>query len=159
MLKLGKILKPFGMKGEVKIASESEFLSARLAIGKTVQTADHKELKVASFRHHHGVALVRFEGIESMDDAEKLRDVELLVDEASIPPLKDGFYLFELVGMQVYDQNGYLGEVIEASKAAQTLLRIQGKEKVILVPYVPAFVKSVSREEKKILIESIEGLV
>lgn len=164
-ISLGKIVKPHGVKGELKILSSSDFIMERLkknAVillqkdGKTV------EKKVISSRMHKEMALVKLEGIESMNEAELWRDAEVLMDRSLIPNLKEGYYFFQLKGLDAYSQNGEkIGKVsdVEETLANRNLRIVKEDGNECLVPYVPAFVKEVKLEERKIIIEVIEGLL
>ncbi|MBQ7890186.1 MAG: 16S rRNA processing protein RimM [Erysipelotrichaceae bacterium] len=162
---IGKIVKPHGVRGEVKILSSSDFIMERLKKNAVVilcKNGKKEEKKVLSARMHQQMALAKLEGIESMDDAEVWRDAEVLVDKKSIPNLKDGFYFFQLKGLNVYSQkNEFIGVVSEIVETyANNNLRIKktdGSE--CLVPYVEAFIKEVNLEENKIIIQVIEGLL
>ncbi len=164
-ISVGKIVKPHGVKGEVKILSSSDFIMERLKKNaKAVLEKNGKqvEMKVISSRMHKEMALVKFEGIESMNDAELWRDAEVLVDKKSIPALKEGYYFFQLKGLEAFSQhNEKIGTVIEVEETfANRNLRIEKEDgSTILVPYVSAFVKEVHLEENKIMIHVIEGLL
>lgn len=164
-ISIGRIVKPHGVRGEVKILSSSDFIMDRLKKNAVVYLSKNgkaEEKKVLSARMHQEMVLAKFEGIASMDDAEVWRDAEVLVDKKSIPNLKDGFYFFQLKGLEAYSEDneriGVVTEIVETF--ANNNLRIKkddGKE--CLVPYVKAFVKEVNLDEKKIIIKVIEGLL
>lgn len=164
-ISIGKIVKPHGVKGEVKILSSSDFIMERLkknAKAVLEKNGKHTEMKVISSRMHKDMALVKFEGIESMNDAELWRDANVLVDKKSIPALKEGYYFFQLKGLDAISQNGEkIGTVIEVEETfANRNLRIKKEDgSNVLVPYVPAFIQEVQLEENRIVIHVIEGLL
>lgn len=164
-ISIGKIVKPHGVRGEVKILSSSDFIMERLkknAVAILMKNGKQTEMKVVSSKMHKEMALVKFEGVDSMNDAELWRDAEVLVDKNSIPALKEGYYFFQLKGLEAYSHQGdYIGTVIDVEETfANRNLRIEKTDgSSILVPYVPAFVQEVVLEEKKIVIHVIEGLV
>ena len=109
-ISIGKIVKPHGVKGEVKILSSSDFIMERLkknAKAVLEKNGKQTEMKVISSRMHKDMALVKFEGIESMNDAELWRDADVLVDKKSIPALKEGYYFFSK-GLCQYNYSGNL---------------------------------------------------
>jgi 16S rRNA processing protein RimM len=77
-------------------------------------------------------------------------------------PAKDEFYGHQLLGLAVFDgENNLLGEVITIEDTGfQKLLRIKkNDDKQALIPWVDFFVKKIDLNEKKIVIETIEGLL
>ena len=76
--------------------------------------------------------------------------------------LEEGEYYYEdLIGLICYDSNNEeIGEVIDLQEVPQGLiLEIRGKEKTILIPYVDEFIEEIDLDNKKILINEIEGLL
>ena len=164
-INIGKIVKPHGVRGELKIYSSSDFIMDRLKKNAVVfleKNGKKTQMKVAASRMHKDMALVKFEGIDSMNDAELWRDADVLVDRKSIPSLKEGYYFFELKGLDVYsEENVKLGVVSEVEEGlANNNLRIATLDgKSALIPYVPAFIKEVLLDENRIVIHVIEGLL
>ena len=164
-IKIGKIVKPHGVRGELKVYSSSDFIMDRLkknAVVMLEKNGKMTEMKVTASRMQQELALVKFEGIDSMNDAELWRDADVLVDRKKIPALKEGYYFFELKGLDVYsEENEKIGVVSDVEEGlANNNLRITKEDGTqCLVPYVKAFVKDVQLAENKIIIKVIEGLL
>ena len=96
-IKIGTIVKPHGVRGELKVYSSSDFIMDRLKKNAVVileKNGKKTEMKVTASRMQQDMALVKFEGIDSMNDAELWRDADVLVDRKKIPALKEGYYFF-----------------------------------------------------------------
>ena len=164
-IKIGKIVKPHGVRGELKVYSSSDFIMDRLKKNAVVileKNGKKTEMKVTASRMQTEMALVKFEGIDSMNDAELWRDADVLVDRSKIPSLKEGYYFFELKGLDVYsEENEKIGVVkdVEEGLANNNLRIVKEDGSQCLVPYVKAFVKDVQLAENKIIIKVIEGLL
>lgn len=164
-VKLGTIVNVRGLKGEVKIYSSSSFSSIRYKKGSKVTLKnefDSKELTVA----HHGFSnpfdFVIFDEIDNVDDANKLRGYDVLVNVDTLPKLgKDIYYFYQLIGMKVIDQNNNELGVVKAieDNTAHNILRIKTNDKDVLVPFVKAFILNVDVENKVIKINKMEGLI
>ena len=164
---IGTIVNTHGIRGEVKIRSCSDFDEIRYRKGNAVyirQNGELRELKVRSFRRHKGFSLVAFEGMDSINDVEQFKELDVFVDADERKPLPEGEYYFsDLEGLDVFSEDGNrIGRCIsvEPTLGAQNNLRIRTEEKKeFLVPFVPAFVVSVSKESGTITIRMMQGML
>lgn len=159
---LGQIVNTFGIKGELKVYTESDFIEERFAKGKKVYFEigkNFEEHTVSTHRVHKKNVLLTIDNLFDINLIEQYvgcniyasADDELELDE-------DDYYIDDLVDMEVYntlgDFIGIVTDVIEMPK--NYLLEIKDKGKKILVPFVDAFIKEI--DDDKIVIEEIEGL-
>jgi len=164
---IGKIVNTFGIKGELKIQSYSDFDALRYKKGNTVYVRkDGKYLpfRIASFRSHKGFSLVSFAEHQNINLVEQYKECEIFIEESSRTKLPEGeYYRSELEGLSVYTEDHELiGTVkaVEETNGANNYLRIvTADEKEVLVPYVKAFISSVDPEQKQIIIRKVEGLL
>lgn len=165
-LAVGQIVRTVGLKGEVKIYPSTHFRDTRFKKGARVfllneEKKIEQELTIKSHRQNGDCDQVVFEEIPSIEEAEKINHRFLFV-EKNQNDLKNGSYFFsDLIGMTVEFDNGkMIGMVskIEEYNSYQTL-RVKTSEKDVLIPFVNAFIKSVSLVDKKIIVKFIEGLL
>ncbi len=165
-ISVGKILNFHGIQGEAKVGfsrNQEEFFCGL----KEVFVKNHDEyapLKIKSVRLHKNFAIVKFDGINSIDELLDYKGSLLFVEENTIREAleEDEFLIDELVGLDVVDEKGEkVGFVIGVSNNGATdLLSVKTKSKnVSLVPFVKAIVTDVSLKEKKITINNIAGLL
>lgn len=165
-ISVGKILNFHGIQGEAKVGfsrNQEDFFCGL----KEVFVKNHDEyapLKIKSVRLHKNFAIVKFDGINSIDELLDYKGSLLFVEENTIREAleEDEFLIDELVGLDVVDEKGEkVGFVIGVSNNGATdLLSVKTKSKnVSLVPFVKAIVTDVSLKEKKITINNIEGLL
>ena len=166
-LKVGKIVNTHSLRGEVKVISSTDFEEERFKKGiKLLITRGNQvieEVVVESYRSHKNSLLVKFEGIDSINEAEKFKNLQLKVDSENISELEENeFYFHEIIGCRVFDENNILlGEVVEIlTPGANDVWVIKGENgKEILIPYIADVVKNVDVQNKKIDIEIMEGLI
>jgi 16S rRNA processing protein RimM len=111
---------------------------------------------------HKGRQVLKFAGIETISEAERLRAAWVLVDRQDAVPLKDGeYYDHDLVGCRVVDLAGLaLGTVREILKTAgNSVLIVDGPRGEILIPAVAEICCHVSIAEKSIVVDLPEGLL
>ena len=107
---LAKIGSPHGIKGDVRVKpfGDPDMLDQ---YGK-LETFDGRTFKIKRMRFQKGMAIVKFEGVNSRDEAEALNGIELFVDRSKLPePDTDEFYISDLVGMKVLVDGTYVGSV------------------------------------------------
>ncbi len=157
LLQVGKVVNTFGIKGELKILSDSDFIEDRFKVGNKLIINDNEEVTITSFRMHKGNVLIRFNDLNDINEVEKYKNKDLFVNRDSLKPLDDGYYLFQLEDLAVYEDNKEIGKVIEVLKPAQTVLRIKLADREIMIPFVDAFIESVDLDNKRINVTMIEG--
>lgn len=155
-IKIGKVVNTFGILGELKVLSDSDFLEERFAVGNKI-FLEAQEVTISSFRIHNDVVLIRINDLNDINHVEKYKNKDIFFDVENIKPLEKGYYLFQLEDLDVYQDGELIGKLIQVTKPAQTLLKIKLADREILLPYVDAFVKEVDLENNKIHINLIEG--
>ena len=162
-IKIGKVVNTFGLKGELKIESYTDFPEERFAKGQILHIDSEKGLQpvtVLRKREHKGFLLVTFKDMEDINLVEQFKGYLVYIAKDRIHELPAGqYYFFQLKGCSVYDQNHFIGTVENVESGYQTILRIQTDEKEILVPYVDAFVKNIDVTAKRIDVNLIEGFL
>ena len=166
-LKVGKIVNTHSLKGEVKVISSTDFEEQRFEKGTELLITRGnqvvKEVTVESYRTHKNNLLVKFVGIDSIEEAEKLKNLQIKIDSDNIGELEENeFYFHQIIGCEVFDENGKsLGEISEIlTPGANDVWVIKSQNgKEILIPYIEDVVKKIDVENKKIDIEVMEGLI
>ncbi|MCX6179111.1 MAG: ribosome maturation factor RimM [Chlorobiales bacterium] len=154
----GVILKPKGLKGEVKVELVTDFPESFLSrheyyAGKSVDSVERLKVKKAALSA--GFAWLFFEGIDSMEKAELLTGWKLFITEDQLLPQPENrAYLHEIIGMKVLDSNrkevGFVTSVIKMP--ANEVYEVQVGEKKILLPAIAEFVDEFNLSEKYMVI-------
>lgn len=164
---LGKIVNTRGLKGELKILSLSDFASLRYQENNKVflyneKTNSRVEMSVLKHQKISNFDYLFLNEVTSVDDANKYRNFLIQVEIDTLPKLEeDEYYYHELLECLVYDsKNSIVGVVKEIMETgAHKILRIKGKTKDHLIPFIDEFIKEVDIKNKKIQIKEIEGLL
>lgn len=162
---VGKILNFHGVKGEAKLGytkNREDFLaqvkSVYLKLGE-----EYKNFEIENLRFTPKCAIVKFKGINSLNDILPYKGEVVFVDESTAREFleEDEFLIDELVGMNVYDGDKRVGSVVGVSNnGASDLLSVKTLSKnICLVPFVKAIVTSVDMKTKRIQINNLEGLL
>ena len=162
---IGKILNFHGVKGEAKLGytkNREDFLS-KLDVVYIEFQGKYREFEIADLKFTPKCAIVKFKGIDSLNEILEYKGCLVFVDESSIRENLDDdeFLIDELVGLNVYDGDERVGSVVGVSNnGASDLLSVKTNSKnICLVPFVKAIVLSVDIKTKRIQINNIEGLL
>ena len=160
---LGKILKPFSYKGELKIYIEDFYIDQ-------IKELDSFLLKIqgsyipftikAITKNKSNIFRIFLDGIDSEDLAKKLADVEIYADNNLIKTEvleKKNNYIF--IDYVIYNNNVIIGKIIDIiENENQDLFEVVFNEKRILIPLVDEFVVNIDNDNKKIIMNLPDGL-
>jgi 16S rRNA processing protein RimM len=164
-LNVGRIGKAHGILGEATIEVRTDEAEDRFAIGAVLETENHGNLTVVSARVHNGILLLGFEGIDSRNAIEALRN-ELLYSEVDIdaPGIdEDDYHVLQLIGCKAYlvdgDEFGEIAEVLNLP--GQDVLVIKNKDGETLIPFVRQLVPVVDIAAKRLTVipPEIDGTI
>ncbi|MFV0380498.1 MAG: ribosome maturation factor RimM [Anaerorhabdus sp.] len=165
-IKIGKILNTFGIKGELKIRSYSDFSDERFKVGFKIHLMNDNDeilLEIASKREHKGFLLIKFKNLDNINDVEKYKGYDIFIDKKDLHQLASGeFYFFELVGFSVINENKEkIGEVldVESGTTCNYLRVLTVNNKKSLIPFCDPFIINTCKENKEITVRVIEGLL
>lgn len=162
--RVGAIANTHGIKGEVKVFPTTDDVK-RFDFLKQVflDTGKEKlELEVEKVRYFKNLVIVKFKGIDNINDIEKYKGCDLFVTRENAVPLEEGeYYLADIMEASVVTEDGedfgVLKDVLETGANLVYVVEHEGKE--VLLPVIPSCVKSVDVEEKRIVVHILPGLL
>jgi 16S rRNA processing protein RimM len=163
---VGKIVGTHGIKGEVKVMSDSDFKDERFKIGQVLYLKDKEKvipITIDSHRNHKGLDLITFNNLKNINDVLPYIQMEIYVDQDSLPELDiDEYYYDELIGLEAFSLSGEkFGKIIDVEEVPQGAMLVLKKNngKEALIPFIAEFVREVNLESGIIIITPIEGLI
>jgi 16S rRNA processing protein RimM len=144
---VGVVGAPHGVRGEVKVRPRTD-VAGRFRKGSRLLCDGVGELIIASVRGAADVPIVRFEGLNTRTDAERIRGRSLRVTRAEARRAAMGAYLWaDLLGLRVETPEGKaLGIVNEVLRAGETdvlVVRAEGSREELLLPAIASVVRDV----------------
>ncbi len=162
---LATIVRPHGLKGEVKVNLLCSGLERLKTCPNLRLVKDGRELKtvtmIRSFQHPDGDAVVRFKEVVGVDEAESLRGVHLAIPAAERPDLPEGaFYLDDLMGLTVENLQGVvLGQIEEVMDGvANGVYVVRDGKKEVLIPALKSVVQKVDLENRRMVVDLPEEI-
>lgn len=159
MYLVGKIVGTHGIKGELKVKSDTSF--DRFKKGSKLYIEKEEEIIINSHRQHKGMELITINNLTNINDVLCYVGKDLYVPH-NREELEDGeFYYEDLIGLDCYDsKDNLIGTVIDLQEVPQGLiLEIKSNTKTILVPFVDEFIVNIDLNNNKLSINEIEGLL
>ena len=162
---IGKVLGTWGLKGDIKVSIDTDFIKERYKKGSYVYICDKDDyirFTVDSYKQDKNHLILKFKEINDINDIEKYIGQLVYKDKADIKPLKDGEYYFhELYDLDVLVDDTVIGKVIAVEPGvAHNYLRIRKSDgKTSLVPFIPIFIKAVDKKKGIVDIIKMDGLL
>ncbi|MCR4863299.1 MAG: ribosome maturation factor RimM [Ruminococcus sp.] len=160
-LEAGKIVTTHGIRGEVKVmpyTDTPELLCEfdRLFIGK-----NRDEINVIRARVFNNTVIMKLEGIDTPEDAEKLRNKLLYMHRDDLELDDDTYFIQDLIGLEVSDADsgkvyGKIADVMQTG--ANDVYVIKGDDREYLVPAIADVVVSTDIDVGTMTIRPLEGL-
>ena len=166
LVSIGKIVKCQGLKGEVKLLPFIMDLALKDCNGKIYtidSTGGALKREPELIRPHKKLWIIRFEGINSINEAKNLIGQTVAVDKSFFPELSPGnYYWFEIIGLEVYDEkNNFYGEIIKVFSTGSNdvyVVKSQNEDEFLL-PATKEVVKKIDLKKNRLIFSLVEGLL
>ena len=162
---LGKIVKKYSFKGEVILKLDTDEPDIYENLDAVFLDLGDKLLPFFienSLLQKGNQLRIRFEDIKSETDADTIIKTDVYLPLNLLPKLEgDQFYFHEIIGFVLEDVNfGKVGKITSINdKTAQDLFVIEKGDSEILIPMIDDFIKKIDRKNKKVIVETPEGLI
>jgi 16S rRNA processing protein RimM len=153
---VGVVGAPHGVRGEVKVQPRTD-VAGRFGKGSRLLCDGVGELVIASVRGIADAPIVRFEGHDTRNDAERIRGRTLRVSRAEARRATKGAYLWaDLLGLRAETPEGSaLGVVSEVLRAGETdvlVVRAEGSREELLLPAIASVIREVDLAGGRIVV-------
>jgi len=159
---IGRIISPRGIRGELKVSIESDEPERFLDLGSVLIGDRSTPYVVRQARLFKGNALLQLDGIDDRDAAESLRGQLVLVPiEDALPLEEDEYYTFELVGLDVQEEDGTpLGKIDSImATGANDVYVVKGPRGEIMLPAIQQVVLRIDTDRGCITVRLMDGLI
>lgn len=165
LLQVGIISSTHGVRGEVKVFPTTDDVKRFKKLKKVILDTgrEHMPLEIESVKFFKQFAILKFKGIDNINDIEKYKGKSLLVDRQHAVKLrKDEYFIADMIGLSVFTEDGetfgIMKDVLETG--ANDVYIIESlKYGEVLVPAIKQCILDVDIENQKMTIHLMEGLV
>lgn len=162
-LEIGQIVSTHGVKGELRVnpwCDSPEFMKKFKTL--YFDKNGEKAVKVIACRPHGNIVILKLEGIDTVEQAQKLRNKVLFMNRSDAKIKKGDWFIQDLVGCTVYDSAdnsviyGTLTDV--AQTGANDIWYIENEGKEYIIPAIKDVVIKVDAENDSIFIKPLKGI-
>ncbi len=164
-LQVGVISSTHGVRGEVKVFPTTDDPKRYKKLKKVYLDTGREflPLEIQGVKFFKQFVIVKFKGIDNINDIEMYRGKSLLVDRENAVPLKeDEYFIADMVGIEVFTEDGekfgVLKEVMETG-ANDVYIIDSMKHGEVLVPAIKQCILDVNIEERRMEIHLMDGLI
>ena len=165
LLQVGVISSTHGVRGEVKVFPTTDDVKRFKKLKKVILDTGKEQLplEIEGVKFFKQFVILKFRGIDNINDIEKYKGKSLLVDrEHAVKLKKDEYFIADMIGMDVFTEEGELfgtlKDVMETGANDVYIIEMSdGKE--VLVPAIKQCILDVDIENRKMVIHLLEGLV
>lgn len=165
MLRVGVFTSTHGVRGEIKVFPTTDDPDRFEDLEKVFLDTGKKlyRLEIERVRFAKNQVILKFKGIDNINDIEKYKGSDLLIAREDAVELEEGeFFICDAIGSIVYEEDGtefgVLEEVME-TKANDVFIVKTKDGKEVLLPYIEDCIKEVNVAEKKIIAYIMPGLL
>lgn len=164
-LQVGVISSTHGIRGEVKVYPTTDDTGRFKKLKEVFAETKHGNVPLAieQVKYFKNMVILKFRGINNINDVEKYKGCPLLVSRENAVKLAPGeYFLCDLVGLSVYEDTGEeLGKLTEIIRTgANDVYVVKTKnEKEVLIPNIKECIIEVSLEKNTMTVHLLEGLL
>ena len=148
MIEYGRVAGPYGVRGWLRVVVDEPDVLADQPTWWLAGAA----YPVRGTKLHSGTLLAKLEGIDSPEAAKTYKGKAVSIPR---PETEEGrYYWSDLVGLEVVNEQGVVLGVVKqmSSNGAHDVMEVSG-ERTRLLPFVPAYVKQVDLQRRRIEVE------
>ena len=152
---IAKILKPQGLKGEIKVKAFGDDLTVFDA--NNTLFLNNNTVTIEKSRVQKGFVYLKLQNFNSIEEVESLRNYNFYINEDELPKLEeDEYFVKDLINLKVYNQKEeYLGTVTEINNyGSADVYTIKNKGKTTEFAFVDGLFESVDYDSQKIVVNN-----
>lgn len=159
-IEIGKIVNTHGLKGHLKVEPWCDGIETFEYLNRVF--VNNIEYGIESVKIQKNIFLLKLKELDTIEEAEKLKNKVVYANEDEMPPLSEGtFYIRDIMGLSVYDGEKLIGKIFDwietGANNVYVIKRPNGKD--VLIPAIDSVVKEIDIENKRMSVNMMEGLM
>ena len=157
MIFIGKTTSTFGIKGELKVRSDFNYLDKAYKIGNVI-LINNIEHKISGVRYHKNHVLLKIDNLENINDVLDYVGYNIYIKRSDLNLSSNEYLDSDLINSDVINDGINLGKVIDVIRGVNTLIKVSGKV-MFYIPYVDEYIINFDLENKKLYTKNCENLI
>lgn len=157
MILIGKSTSTFGIKGELKVRSDFNYLDKAYKIGNVI-LINNIEHKISGVRYHKNHVLLKIDNLENINDVLDYVGYNIYIKRSDLNLSSNEYLDSDLINSDVINDGINLGKVIDVIRGGNTLIKVSGKD-MFYIPYVDEYIINFDLENKKLYTKNCENLI
>ena len=164
LLQIGVITSPHGLKGEVKVFPITDDIQKFKKLKEVILDTEkeHIPLEIEGVKFFKNLVIVKFKGIDDINDIQQYRQKSLLIKREQTEALKENeYFMVDLIGLQVFTEDGKvfgtLTDILETG--ANDVYVVKTAEQEVLIPAIKDCVLKIDMENRRMDIHLMPGLM
>ncbi len=157
MIFIGKSTSTFGIKGELKVRSDFNYLDKAYKIGNVI-LINNIEHKISGVRYHKNHVLLKIDNLENINDVLDYVGYNIYIKRSDLNLSSNEYLDSDLINSDVINDGINLGKVIDVIRGVNTLIKVSGKV-MFYIPYVDEYIINFDLENKKLYTKNCENLI
>lgn len=165
LLQVGVISSTHGIRGEVKVFPTTDDVNRFKKLKEVILDTGKQQLtlEIENVKYFKQFAILKFKGIDNINDVEHYKGMSLLVTRDNAVKLqKDEYFIADMIGMEVFTDDGEKFGVLEdvMLTGANDVYEIKSqKHGLVLVPAIKDCIIDIDIENQKMIIHLLDGLI
>ncbi len=158
LIEVGQVVNTHGIRGEIKLNAWTDDINDLLELS-VFYGKDGSVFEVENSKIHKNTVIIKFTGISTMNDAEKLKGKVLFTEKKPLP--EGRYYIQDLIGLVAFENDEELGKLTDVfNTGANDIYEITTEDKKkIYLPVIDGVIGDVDLENKRIYVKIPEGLL
>ena len=161
LIDVAEIINTHGLRGEVKIYPRTDYPEFFEEISG-VYLQDETYLKITGVKYYKNTVILKFKGINTIEEAEKLRTKVLYADKSVFKNLPEGTYLIaDIIGLEVYENNKLWGKITDCIQTGSNdVYIVEGNTpSPLLIPALKNVIEEINIDKGFMKVKLPEGLL
>ena len=159
-IEIGKIVNTHGLKGHIKVEPWCDGIETFEYLNRVF--VNNIEYEIESVKIQKNLFLLKLVNLDSIEEAEKLKNSIIFSEQDEMPPLPEGvYYIKDIMGLSVYEGEKLIGEIYDwietGANNVYIIKRPKGKD--VLIPAIDSVIKEIDIENKNMSVNIPEGLM
>ncbi len=161
MLHIAKVIGTKGLKGHIKLYPYTNMPQDIERVSE-VYIGEKNKYSLSSCKLNKNILVVKLDGIENIEAAEKLKNMDVYIAENEIDAFlgDDTFFYEDLIGFEIKDEEGnVIGKLSEIKRLPkQDVLVIKDSDREWMLPFIDEFITAIDSDNKVIEVKLIKGM-